>query len=187
MKYLSPILNTFPKVFCEEMNKVKITALGVYDVHYYKSKETDMQPYLFMLIPYNQRLINASRATRYLVDEYPYNLEDKYMLVFDVSKYKESYEQFLKGNYSKMYTKTQLKEIKVPQIWQGEINSVYLVLTKNKLGLKYLKDTVKAVYGTDQIADNPEEYDIPPRINQEVFNWKGNEDYIRTNTPLRNI
>lgn len=188
MKYLSSILNTFPKVFCQEMNKIKILGLAVYDVKYYKAKSIEMQPYLFMLIDYNQKFITTCRQIRYLVDEYPYDLENLYVLVFKVpEQFETAYEQYLIGNYSQMYTKSQLKEIKIPPVWKGNINPVYLVLTKDDGGIEYLKKEIEATYKTKQFPENPKEYDLPPRIRQEVFNWKDNEDFVKQNTPLKHL
>lgn len=187
MRYLSPILHTYPVVFQSELNKNKFN-LAVCDVDYYKSKKKEFQSYLFLQFKTNQKLIDCCRQIRYYVDEYPLNLEDKYVVVLSIpEEFKESYQYFLKGQYSKMYTKSQLERIKVRQILNGNINGTYLVLTKNPAAYEEYCQVIKTLYKSEHYPDKEkvEEFDIPPRINQEVFNFKNNIEWVKQNTPLK--
>ena len=187
MRYLSPILHTYPVVFQSELNKNKFN-LALCDVDYYKSTKKQFQSYLFLQFKTNQKLIDCCRQIRYYVDEYPLNLEDKYIAVLSVpEEFQESYQHFLKGQYSKMYTKSQLERIKVRQILNGNINGTYLVLTKNPAAYEEYCQVIKALYKSSHYPDKKdvEEFDIPPRINQEVFNFKNNIEWVKQNTPLK--
>ena len=184
-RYLGPILNTFPKVFISESNKVKI-GLGVMDALYYKTRQ--IKPRLFVAVDFNQVYINTCRQVKWWEDDYPYNLEDKYMIVFNIpEEFHNSYWEFLKGRYSRMYTKDQLTKLKIPAISGGKLNPIYNVLTRHPLALTYLQSKIEDRYGTQTVSDDPDEYDLPPRIGQEVFNSKGNEEFIKSICELKNI
>lgn len=187
MRYLSPIFHTYPVVFQNELNKNKFN-LCVCDVDYYKSTKKSFQPYLFLQFKTNHKLIECCRQIRYYVDEYPLNLEDKYMMVLGVpEEFQSSYQHFLKGEYSKMYSKLQLEKIKIRQILNGNINGTYLVLTKNHAAYEEYCQVIQAIYKSNNFPDKKDvqEFDIPPRINQEVFNFKNNIEWVKQNTPLK--
>ena len=187
MRYLSPIFHTFPVVFQNELNKNKFN-LCVCDVDYYKSTKKSFQSYLFLQFKTNQKFIECYRGIRYYVDEYPANLEDKYMVVLSVpEEFQSSYQHFLKGEYSKMYSKPQLEKIKIRQILNGNINGTYLVLTKNQVAYEEYCKILNTIYKTDHYPpiEEVKEFDIPPRINQEVFNFKNNIEWVKQNTPLK--
>lgn len=187
MQYLSPIFHIYPVVFQNELNKNKFN-LCVCDVDYYKSTKKPFQSYLFLQFKTNQKLIECCRQMRYYVDEYPLNLEDKYMVVLGVpEEFEKSYQYFLKGEYSKMYTKPQLEKIKIRPILNGELNETYLVLTKDPLAYDDYCKVIQIIYKSNNFPDKKDvqEFDIPPRINQEVFNFRNNIEWIKQNTPLK--
>lgn len=187
MQYLSPIFHTYPVVFQNELNKNKFN-LCVCDVDYYKSTKKSFQSYLFLQFKTNQKLIECCRNIRYYVDEYPLNLEDKYMVVLSVpEEFEKSYQYFLKGEYSKMYTKPQLEKIKIRQILNGNINGTYLVLTGNDMAYEEYCQVIQTIYKSNHFPNKEDvtEFDIPPRINQEVFNFRNNIEWVKENTPLK--
>lgn len=187
MQYLSPIFHTYPVVFQNELNKNKFN-LCVCDVDYYRSTKKPFQSYLFLQFKTNQKLIECCRQIRYYVDEYPLNLEDKYMVVLSVpEEFEKSYQYFLKGEYSKMYTKPQLEKIKIRPILNGELNETYLVLTKDPLAYDDYCKVIQIIYKSTNFPDKKDvqEFDIPPRINQEVFNFRNNIEWVKQNTPLK--
>lgn len=184
-RYLLPILNNYPKIFKDELQKVHFN-LFVGDVDYYRTRQFESN--LFIVIPFKQTLINACRAIKWYKQEYPLNLTDKYVIVIDIPpEYKDSYENFLLGRYSKMYTSRQIKELGFPQILNGDINLTYCVLTHNAMAYEDYKRVLREVYHTNQYPIEPEEYDVPPRIPQEFLNFRGNEDFIKSICPLRNL
>lgn len=185
MRYLSPILNTYPVMFQTELNKNKFN-LCVCDVDYYINRP--FQPYLFLHFERNQKLIDICRKIRYYIDEYPMNMEKDYMIVLSLpEEFEKSYQHFLKGEYSKMYTKPQLEKIKIKQILNGNINGTYLVLTKNAMAYDEYCQVIQIIYKSNRFPnkEDVEEFDIPPRINQEVFNFKNNIEWVKQNTPLK--
>lgn len=187
MRYLSPILNTYPKVFKSTLNKTKFN-LCVCDVDYYKSTKKTFQFYLFLHFEYNDQLIKICRDIRYFVDEYPMDLNDNYMIVLNIpEEFKSSYEHFCKGSYSKMYSRKQLDQIGIKQILNGNINNTWLVLTGDRLAYDQYCKVIKEVYKTNHYPpiEEVKEFDIPPRINQEVLNFKNNIEWVKQNTPLK--
>lgn len=187
MRYLSPILNTYPKLFQSTLNKNRFN-LAVCDVDYYKATKKQFRNLLFLQTLYNTELISVCRNIKYFVDEYPLDLSDKYIIVLDIpEEFDSSYESFLKGDYSKMYTREQLERIKIRQIVDGKINGTYLVLTANQMAYDEYCQVINIVYGTNHypMKEDIKEFDIPPRINQEVFNFKNNIDWVKENTPLK--
>lgn len=184
-RYLQPILNTYPKVFKYELSKSSY-ALYVGDVDYYRTRPFENN--LFILIPFNKELIKATRDTKYYKDEYPYNLTDKYVMVLGIpEEYQVSYEMYLEGKYSKMFTRSQITKLGIPQIIEGKINLTYCVLTHDQMAYEEYKKVLKRLYETNHYPLSPDEYDVPPRIRQEVLNSRDNEDFVKSITPLRNL
>jgi len=183
--YMQYVLNTYPTVFKKELSKVKFE-MYVGDTHYYKTRP--FENLIFLKVPYNTSLIKATRDIKLYHDEYPFDLTSEYVLVFKIpEEYQQSYEHFLKGEYSKMYSKKQITELKIPQIVNGNINDIYCILTKNKMAMDSYKRVIKEVYGTTDVTEDPDEYDIPPRIRKEFLNALGSEDFIKSICPLRNL
>lgn len=186
-RYLIPVLNTYPNVFKTELKKRKFN-LFVCDTHYYKSKGIDFQNYFFLNFLYDKELIKVCRSLKYFEDEYPVDLVNQYMVVLRIpEEFQNSYEMFLEGKYSKMYPHNQLVKLGVPQIHNGLINLTYCVLAGSKLAYEDYKRIVKEVYKSSHYSDSPSEYDIPPRIRQEVLNSRGNEDYVKSICKLINL
>lgn len=187
MRYLSPILNTYPKIFKSTLDKTKFN-LYVCDVAYYKATKKEFQQYLFLQFNYNENLIKVCRDIRYYVDEYPVNMEDKYMIVLSIpEEFKLSYDNFCTGNYSKMYSRQQLETIGIRQILQGKLNTTRLILTGDKLAYDEYCEVLRVVYKTNEFpsVEDVKEFDIPPRINQETLNYKNNIEWVKQNTPLK--
>lgn len=189
-RYLLPVLNTYPKTFKTELRKNPFN-LYVCDAEYYKSKNLPFQNLFFIHTNYNKELVNVSRGLKYYVDEYPVNLHNQYMIVVNLpDKYIESYQNFLTGQYNRIYTKEMLKELNIPQIYQGQVNLTYCVLIGSPLAFEDYTRILKDVYGVSNpnwIPANPDQYDIPPRICQEVLNYRGNEEYVKSICPLKNF
>ena len=183
--YLQPILNTYPNLFKTELVKHDFD-IYVGDMHYYRTRDFDRL--LFLKSLYNKDLVKVSREIKWFHDEYPFDLKDQYILVFRIPEdYYHSYDHFLKGEYSKMYSKKQLNETRIPQILNGKMNAIYCVLTHNVLAYPSYKKAIEETYGSTDIPENPEEYDIPPRLRREFLNAIGNEEFIKSICPLRNL
>ena len=185
-QYLSPILHTFPVIWKKEFEKADIICFAVMDALYYKAKKIEFKELLFVVFKNYQGLVNASRNIKGFYDEYPYDKEF-YVCVFEIPKdFTNAYRKFLIGKYSQMYSRQQLRQLAIPEIHQGKINNTYLVLTKNHMAIDYYKKEVRR-YFDSEATDNPDEYDIPPLIKQEVINFKGNIQLVKQLTPLINL
>ena len=187
LRYLGPILNTYPKLFKESLNKTKFN-MAICDALYYKATKKSFQKYLFIQFRYNQELINICRGLKLYVDDYPLDLNNNYVVVLDIPpEYESAYDFFLKGQYSKMYSESELEKLKVRQILNGQLNNTYLVLTHNDLAYDEYCKVILELYKTNSIPDKESvlEFDIPPQINKEVFNHRGNIEWVKENTPLK--
>lgn len=187
-------------MFKFELSKVKYE-MYVGDVHYFKTRP--FENLFFLRIPFNQKLVNEARKLKWYHDEYPFDLTKDYILVLKVRpEFQKSFDHFLRGEYSKMYTPQQLTQLRIPQIINGKINMIYCILTKHRLGIDHYKETIRKAYyemvddkgniiktgdPTNHIPDDPDEYDIPPRIRMEFLNSIGNEDFVKSICSLRNL
>lgn len=123
--------------------------------------------------------LSFARSNKYYVFDYQFEYEKKHCIVFDIPlEYRTSYEQFLKGAYSKMYSLDQIDFLGYkPFLTVGknntqEANRNYVVLTKNKdLGKVVLKQAVQQAYGVSEPPENPNEYDIPWDLYEEILNF----------------
>lgn len=186
-RYLQPVLNTYPNVFKIELKKRNFN-LYVCDVDYYKSKSISFQNYFFLHILYDKELIKVCRGLKHYTDEYPVNLTNEYMIVLSLPvEFQETYQYFLEGKYSKMYPHAKLSKIGVPQIHNGQVNLTYCVLVGSELAYEDYKRILKDVYDSHNYPLKPDEYDVPPRICQEVLNFRGNEDYVKSICALKNL
>lgn len=185
-QYLSPILHTFPVVWKSEFEKAEIICYAVMDALYYKSKKMEFKELLFVVFKNHQGLVNASRQIKGYYDEYPHDKEF-YVCVFEIPKdFTNAYRNFLKGKYSQMYSRSQIRQLGIPEIHQGKMNTTYLVLVKNQMAIENYKKEIRK-YFDSEATDDPEEYDIPPLIKQEVINFKGNIQLVKQLTPLINL
>lgn len=118
------------------------------------------------------------RTNKHFVSDYQFEYGKKHCIVLSIpSKFKQSYEYFLTGQYSKMYDLEQIKEYwspfhKVGQKNTPEPNRNYAVLTKDKdIGKVVLKQAVRDAYGVESPPENPQEYDILWETSEEILNY----------------
>ncbi len=193
--YMSPVINTFGDTFLKMFGPV-INSVVKYSIVDYKYAMVNgfekVQPLLFILIDRNglkkedgsyinkiQAEKNFLEYIKYVrkfggyVDDYAENLSNLQWVVLEIPKrFKESYSHWLKGEYSKMYSKKELQEMKIYQIHKGEISPLYLILTKHPEALSNFKKVLEISYGVNQYPDNPNEYDIPPIWKDEIHNYQ---------------
>lgn len=207
-RYLYPIINSFGKTFLRELLEITsytraeigqtVLSVNLCDLIYYRCK--GFNNHLFMIfdtrgvydfnkgkhvnpIEAKKRFLNFLMFTRnnknYAAD-YQFEYGKKHCIVFEIPlEYRKSYEKFLKGQYSQMYSLEQISELgfqpflKVGKSNTPEPNRNYVVLTKNKdLGKVVLKHAVQEAYGVSEPPENPSEYDILWETSEEVLNFE---------------
>lgn len=192
-RYLSPVLNTFPKTFVAEFNKAihLLEGFYLYDVDYYKAKRwKEPKPFLFLKYKKDKDLkwfLQHARGSKWYQDDYPLDLSSKIGVLLKVPPdFHPAYDHFIKGSYSKMYTEAEQRKVGINPIRNGNVNMTWAVMNKDMVALDYYKEVIRVVYATNHTANNPEEYDIPPTINLEVLNWEKDIDYVKDYLKVRN-
>jgi len=190
--YLSPVLNVFPETFIKEFNKVVnyLDGYFIYDLDYYKAKRWQ-KPVPVIFLKYRKSGIKGFlkyvRSFSGYIDDYALDFDDQICIVLKIpTRYHQSFYDFLNGMYSLMYSKEDLKKVGIKPLHRGKANTVWLVCTKNILAIEYYKQVIKLAYSSDHYNPEPDEYDIPPRINHEVLNWKKDIKYIKDYLILTN-
>lgn len=167
---------------------------SIMDILYYRAKKINtVQLYLFLTIDKkgafdaqkniyinktlgNQRFCNflayvrnhGSYVDDYWCDQSLHTIVMKFPI-------KKAYQHFLHSEYSQMYSISELREIGLNPIIHinGEKykSADYIILTHAKEhGKTILKQVVYENYGVEDIAEEPDEFDIPWSIREEVYN-----------------
>lgn len=206
-KYLWPCVNLFGRTFLKELNgltnyvsgyqigqSVLFTSIG--DVLYYRAKGFEIKELLFVVFDtrgcYNDEkdmYINVEkgktcfkdflkyiRTNKHYEDDYWYD-SNQHCVVFNLESLSKVYWNFFYSKYSKMYSKTTLKEIGItPKKYikgKQEINPEYAVLIGDaQVGWIQLKTKIYESFGVDIVPDNPDEFDIPWFLQEEFLNYE---------------
>ncbi len=202
--YLLPCLKTYGSQFISKYNSVFKLAVGIHDTALDGSPLIKGRNIYILL---NSKF-NPDRFYDFLgwIKHQPYYVTDYtaylgvyekmlHMLVLKIPKiYESSYDNFLLGKYSKMYSKEQLKELFYLENYNGsELSGVekvgnsffkkgYSVLIKNPNTVDIYIKKVKEIFGEsiekkDICSDH--EYDFPLLKEEEIFNCsKGEHIYF---------
>lgn len=187
-KYLLPCLNIYGPQFRQKLVNVFKLAVGIGDTLYTKNRDKSC---LFLLI---DKKINNTQFKHFI--EYVYNqvyYVDDYcfddpltgrlhIVVIEMpSIYKKSYERFLEGNYSKMYTKENIANLYDKYNSKSKVfKDVRHVLTRDRKAIPSFIKVLKNTFGDDinltvEDAENHKEYDLPLNTKEEIFNY--NEEW----------
>lgn len=178
-----------------------ILSTSIADILYYRAKEFQIQELLFVIFDTRgcyredkQMYLNVEkgkekfknflkyvRTNKHYHDDYWFGTS-QYCIVFDLKSLSDTYWNFFCSSYSRMYNKGQLKTIGITkkQMIQGKegYNPVYAVLTGEKeVGTVVLKSKIYEYFGTEDLPEEPAEYDIPWYMEEELLNYK----YINKN------
>ena len=169
---------------------------GIGDVLYYRTKNFKFESLLFMVIDtrgcFNETkgiyinpvkglerfksFLKYVRTIKHYKTDYWFG-KHQHCIVFNLSHVMNGYNNFIQSRYSQIWTAEELDKIHIkPNRNIGGhkyINAIHAVLTKSEdVGKEYLKTKVYEAFNTDVIPDNPEEYDIPWIIQEEILNTK---------------
>lgn len=182
LKYLVPALVLYGKEFIAKLNSLKTLAVGIGDQI---SKHENCIYILFDVNGKRQygRYIDIQKAKKdfkfmltwlreqpFYVQDYPYDSGTnghQHMVVLKLP-IENLVMNFLKGNYSKLYTKHQIENF----FAKKDLHQ-YFVLKKDVHCLQEYIEILKSEYGVNLTIDDVfhhKEYDIPPNLNEEIFN-----------------
>jgi len=171
-KYLAPILKCYEDSLSKYFFSIKKVAYGVNDI-IAKKCNREINNCIFILIKYNKvfpEFLKHIRTMDYYCYDYPFDaiLKGKYhmVVIFFPVKYINSYEQFLKGYYSKMYN---VKDI----VKYFKKEDTIKILTKDMCYKDIFKKYIQTEFGyNDYIPDSHcNELDLPISQRQEIFNY----------------
>lgn len=185
-KYLLPCLKLYGDTFITKLNSVFNLAFGLHDG---VLDGTDFEPQKLIYILSDklhqpakfQNFLNYVKHQNYYVMDYAFDdIETgrKHMLVikFPESHY-HSYDKFIEGKYSKMYTKEEIDKFFIRE------SEVKQVITRDSRMIPIFIERIKESFGKtteifkEDLIENDVEYDFPPEQQKEFFNYKNLEVY----------
>lgn len=190
--YLKRQLVTYGSSFESFLNIVNKHIEGVYfDDLVFRKHTKDSENYFFFAIKINEKegvfpdskfllFLKHIKKSSFFVTDYPLALYKKHVVVFkSKEEFRNAFEKFKISRYSEMYSKEQLKLLKFPKVYQGEISHTYSVLHKTKDRMDKLKEIFKVRFNMSDADvesnidfDNLNEYDLPFKIEDEVLNYE---------------
>lgn len=180
-KYLFPVvMNLYPEIFKLTLG-VKLVAMGIGDNNIEKSKGK-----ICMLYSLDMSDDKKSAASRVLfslqiqkvrklnvfITDYVYDVQEDthfHMIVIEVPS-GVNLKAFTKGIYSKMVDYKILERVFTP----GKYLEIKRILTKDSEQLVPFVQEINAIFGTSVTVEEMEgaEYDLPPYLPEEIFNYK---------------
>lgn len=177
-KYLTPILKNYGEEFIRKLNVTHKVAIGVSDKILLKSN-LHYDNHLFIMFNTNKRtkvfesFLEYIKDFEYYTQDYIFGniLKSPYHIVVlrIPDKFTNTLDNFKIGNYSLLYDKQTICNY-------FPLNSnIYKVLIKSKSALPILIETINKEFNVnfkkkDFTNKDVKEYDIPPIIEEEIFN-----------------
>ncbi len=188
-KYMLRCVRIYGPQFTQKLNSVFKLAVGI-DDDLLEKEEFKNKPLLFLLLDSSYQPIVFGQFMSYIklqefyVTDYVFdNIVNSrtHMVVLEVPPlFHESYDKFIKGKYSEMYTKDHLTYLygKIDAKLSGHAPFVEAVnvMTKDKIAIPGFIKKLKEEFGNDidvtfeDVEDG--EYDLPPQRKFEVFNYQ---------------
>ena len=168
--YLVPTVNTYSKMTIGIISRLNILIWATEDVIHKQIKRSS-NPYLLYLICTVPSGLNAKkqfakdlkhlRSSSEYAHDYVFNLRQKTLhAVVLKCKWKSAYNHFLAGEFSLMYSKTELEQIGIREFTtRGALNKPYLVLTKDQRYLPLFNQEVAEYFSTTHVTDPESELD----------------------------
>ena len=148
------MLSYFDKESLTKLQMTRPIMWGTYDLKYLQAKNYGQPGYrLFALVENKTRLqrqaLTYLRQHEYYEDDYPMKLKDNthVFIVFRIPKeLHRSYNSFIEGKFSEMFTVEQLKKMGITEYENKVINPLYAVLTKKKQFVTIFKSKLQEHY-----------------------------------------
>jgi len=184
--YLKRVMILGGKTLVTQLSLINPLVLGVYaDDYLWRKIYKEKEHFIFYEMNVEKRtpeflfFLKFIRKVGSYKTDYPRKLYKTHVFVFSVRPdFQKSFEEFLKGNYSEMYTKAQLKELNFPKVVNGKLSAVYCTLHKLEEGYEYLKEKINIRFkGETNIFSYPDlkdvkQFDLPIVRSQEILNYK---------------
>jgi hypothetical protein len=184
LKYLVPALNYYGPTLKTKLNLIFKLAFGVHDT-LLEGSYLEGQKNIFILVDklvrtdLYQNFMDWVKHQEYYVTDYAYDsIMEAYsrkqmiVLAFPPSM-GDTYEKFLKGKYSKMYTKKEINDYFGDEN-KAEARHVFARTPYAKAEFKLkIKETFDVILEDKDFLNGSWEYDLPPNKEEEFFNtWK---------------
>lgn len=201
-KYLLPIINTFSNEFAYHYNLIKdgFIASAIGDAKYGDEHEHALFILFDMNGKYDvasgvhisptlgrsnfNAFLNFCRKYRFYINDYYFKSftdithsvrKENHLccVIYEIpDSFKNSVNEFKNYKYSKMYSATDLKRIKIPpQLPNGQKYSVWSVLTKDKAYKQKFTEILNTTFNTNIEIDDDREFDLPYNKSEEIFNY----------------
>lgn len=196
-KYLYPSLKYYGEELMEKLASFFKVAIGIGDMSLEKNVGNCLFILIDMKLPLNsgndmnykinfEKFLNWVSYKDYYVTDYVFEdtyISGKHMIVLKIpEKYDFSYLDFIKGRYSKMYTKKELNKFfavvnladkSVEKVRNERVQNTRFVLQKDPKYIQEFCDIVNKDYKTTiKVVDFEDaELDYPPKLVEEIFNF----------------
>lgn len=184
VKYLVPGLNFYGPTLRTKLNLVFKLAFGVHD-SLIEGSHLEGQKNIYILVDklvrpdLFQNFMDWVKHQEYFVTDYAYDAimeahSRKHMIVLAYPPTMgDSYEKFLLGKYSKMYTKKEITSFFAEES-KKEVRQVIVKTVHAKTRfITLIKETFGTILEEQDFLTGYWEYDLPPNEEEEFFNtWK---------------
>lgn len=191
-RYLYPCLTAYPDLI-EFLNTVKKSNVKLFDFNLEGVSDITPFDYNIFIQIYGDNVVLESQVVKTInhIRKAPYYVYDycvdtplekvnttylSHMIVVKIPhKYRKAYDEFLLGNYSKMYSKEEVKTLFKNDIWEKEYSKV---VSADFMAITTLMSSVKNTFDTEVLPDNIMEYDLPLLWGEETLNYKKEQVFI---------
>ena len=188
--YLMRILYLWNKTLSSELVRIEKKTIGIFcDDVLYREITQDKENLFFWLLDLGTGKVDSQvllflkfiRKNGAYKCDYPLELFKTHVVCFKSKPgFDEAFAKFRQYKYSEMYTQSQLKELKFPEIYQGKVSHTYCVINKDERGLERFKQILRTRFNIQENympkTEDIVEYDIPFISNEEILNY----DYKRS-------
>jgi hypothetical protein len=167
-KLLLPCLKDHGEKMMRAINALQKLAVGIEDNYFEKSLDKNN---LFLLVDINGKdfrsILSWLRRQSFFVADYPFDdilTGYQHMIVVKIpEEYEIAKTQFVKGRYSRMYTKHQIDHL------FGE--TIIDVFARSQQNIIDFVDVINKTYDSNiKYQEWKGEVDFPPKIEEETFN-----------------
>jgi hypothetical protein len=183
-RFLLPCLREHGDIFTNKFNFIFKLAVGIHDTLTDGSTISNGRSIYLLCDKLASKInfeefLNFIREQKYYIADYCPDSEilksRKHMIVINIPEtFYNAYDQFLKGNYSLMYSEQELKLLFSSNLRKKE----YDILSKNPEIVSEFAKEVNNEFGTKAIADDfkNSELELPLKKTEEIFNCCDNNN-----------
>ena len=188
-RFLFPCLRGHGDIFATKLNPLYKLAVGIYDYTCLGQEKFNGKNIFILLDMYSQNklcmdFIEYVKYQPYYVTHYCPDADfvnsRKIMIVVSIPQgFEDSYDDFIRGNYSQMYSDEQLRIL----FANPDRKRDYNIMTKNSEYEPYFFECVNTEFGvkcSHGYFDFPiREFELPPKMKEEIFNYPDTENQTK--------